>query len=61
MANPDYEHEAKRAYEMAQTGRTAMGASDMAAIASAAASLALIAEIRALRAELAAHRDQPRD
>lgn len=60
MANPDYEHEAKRAYELAQRGRTDMGASDMAAIASAAAALALIGEIRALRTELAALREQPR-
>lgn len=61
MANPDYEHEAKQAYEQSRSASLAVNAPNLAALASAAASLALIAEIKALRADLASLRDQPRD
>ncbi len=60
MANPDYEHEARQAYEASRRSGLVPSAENHAAIAAAAASLALIEEIKGLRADLAALREQPR-
>lgn len=60
MAKPDYEHEARQAYEASCRSGLTSTAENHAAIASAAASLALLDEIKLLRADLAALRKEPR-